>query len=272
MSPLPSDFFLKTATDLAQTAAQAVMECLHQPLNQKEKADHSPVTDADLRSDEILREGLSQAFPDHAILTEENGIIGPQDSDFVWMIDPLDGTKAFIKGIPGFCVMVGLLYEGKPYLGVVIDPIEGRLYQAVQGQGAFQIHQGRKTAIHVSARNQLSTMPIVVSTGFPEEIMQPMHAFFGGPLLEPINSVGIKVGLVVRQEADIYISHHPVSYWDTCAPQIILEEAGGILTRLDGSRLDYSLKTPFAHESLILATNGTCHETAARFLQNLFKG
>ena len=260
--------FRETAVRLARIAANEVNRSLHQPYAQERKADRSLVTDVDRRVDEILREGLVKAFPGHTILTEESGLSGPKDSEYVWMIDPLDGTRAFVKGIPGFSVMVGLLHQRRPILGVVVDPMEERLYEAMRGEGAFQTYQGKREQIRVSTRDRFDEMPLIVSTGFPEEKMKRFRESFYGPLATPINSVGIKVGLVVRQVADIYLSHHSVHYWDTCAPQAILEEAGGMFTRLDGTALQYDLAEGFSHEALTLATNGQRHADCVRIFSS----
>jgi len=251
--------WLAQAEFLALEASRAVSALMHGPVVAQRKADHSPVTEADFASDRILREGLARHFPQHAILTEESGLSGDAQSDFVWMIDPLDGTKAYAKGIPGFCVMVGLLQKGRPLLGVVVDPLEGRTYRALRDAGATVTQQGKTEDLKVSSRTDFSEMPLVVSTGFPPEALAQVRQRLSGPLLSPINSVGIKVGILVRQEADIYLNHHAVSYWDTCAPQIILEEAGGAFTALDGSPLRYSLQAPFGHGVKTLASNGLKH-------------
>jgi Archaeal fructose-1,6-bisphosphatase and related enzymes of inositol monophosphatase family len=261
--------FLSVARRLAEEAAQAVLALHDNDSVQSRKEDESPVTQADLRSDEIIRTGLLQEFPNHAILTEEAGMTGAGDSDFVWMVDPLDGTKAYAKKIPGFCVMVGLLKFGKPYLGVVVDPLEGRIYEAIRGQGAFQTFGGKKEKLTVSVRDDFSKMPLVVSTGFPEEALNKIRDELPGPLLPPINSVGIKVGLLVRQEADIYVNHHGVSYWDTCAPKVILEEAGGSFTRIGGSPLEYPLYEPYSHQTKTLASNGTLHSELVQVLHGI---
>lgn len=268
---MKSDSFLNRAKALALQASGEVLSLLHQPIHQERKQDQSLVTAADLKSDAIIREGLSRSFPDHAVLTEENGIVGPKDAEFVWLIDPLDGTKAFAKGIAGFSVMVGLLKNGRPEMGVVVDPMEERLYEAVRGGGAFETHKGIKRSIHVSRRDRFEEMPLVVSTGFPEEKMKELRRSFSGPLVNPINSVGIKVGLLVRQEADVYISHHSVHYWDTCAPQAILEEAGGVMTELNGMPLRYDLSGDYSHNALTLATNGRRHEDLRRLSEPLFR-
>lgn len=263
MAKNPQDF-LATAQDLATQAGQVVMGYLHGSYTQERKADNSPVTEADLASDKLIREGLRQAFPEHGILTEETGLLPGKNSEYLWVVDPLDGTKAFAKGIPGFCVMIGLLKNGVPELGVVMDPLEGRLYDGLRGGGAFQTYQGKRQALQVSSRQDFSEMPLLISTGFPSPKLEEAKTRLGCPVLKPINSVGIKVGLLVRQVGDIYLNHHGVHYWDTCAPQVILEAAGGKMTLLNGQALRYEFdegaQEKFCHPTPTLATNGTRHQ------------
>jgi 3'(2'), 5'-bisphosphate nucleotidase len=111
-------------------------------------------------------------------------------------------------------------------------------------------------------------MPVVTSTGFPEAEQIALGKVLPGPWLPAINSVGIKVGYLVRQLADIYINHHAVHYWDTCAPQVILEEAGGEMTFFNGKALHYPLlEGANRHASPTLATNGARHRETLRFLR-----
>lgn len=223
------------------------------------KEDRTIVTKADWVSDRILREGLAAHFPDHAILTEESGFSGSPDAEWIWLVDPLDGTKAYAKGIHGFSILVGLLREGRPYLGVVIDPMGGFVYEAVRGQGAFVTTGGKRRPLHVSRRSEFKEMPLVTSIDAPKEILQKIARGLQTPLCDPIHSVGIKVGLVARQCSDIYLSYHPVHYWDTCGPQVVLEESGGLMTYLDGTPLKYLIGGPNSHDDSILATNGMRH-------------
>lgn len=276
---MPSDdlqLFLSAAKQLATDAGAIIKSYLKQDLKEQFKDDHSPVTEADLASDQLIREGLHQAFPEHGILTEETGMMSRNNSEYLWVVDPLDGTKAFAKGIPGFCVMIGLLKKGVPELGVVMDPLEDRLYEAVRGQGAWQSFQGKRERLYVSKRKDFHEMPLLVSTGFPPPELKQARDKLGCPVLKPINSVGIKVGLLVRQVGDIYLNHHGVHYWDTCAPQIILEEAGGTMTLLNGTSLKYELETPdqrkFAHPMPTLATNGTRHRDLIEYCQKYLRG
>lgn len=264
---------LETALDLGEKAADLISRFQLQNLNTQFKEDQSPVTQADLQADQLIREGLQKKFPHHAIVTEEYGLIGNEKSEFVWMVDPLDGTKAYAKKRPGYCVMIGLLREGKPYLGVVVDPEEGHTYHAVRGEGTKHHYHGEVRAIQVSRREYYSQMPLVISTGFPEKPLQQAIDILKSPLVDPINSVGIKVGLLVRQVGDIYLNHHSVYYWDTCAPHIILEEAGGCMTRLDGGPLSYDLNTKnYNHGSATLATNNTRHQDLIQLFKEVGLG
>ncbi|MBL7684894.1 MAG: hypothetical protein JNK65_02535, partial [Deltaproteobacteria bacterium] len=104
---------------------------------------------------------------------------------------------------------------------------------------------------------------------FPEEKLKKLQQHFTGPLLAPINSVGIKVGLLVREQGDIYVNHHGVSYWDTCAPQVILEEAGGAFTGSDGQIITYSFSEPYRHEFCTVASNGVRHDEILKHLKGL---
>lgn len=262
-------YFLSTAKSLALKASEEILKLLENSLPHTKKADNSIVTEADLRSDQIILEGLQKEFSTHGFLTEETGLVGDQNSEFIWVVDPLDGTKAYAKGIPGFSVMIGLLKEGKPYLGVVADPLEGHLYEAIRGEGAFHTLKGKREKLQVSNRNDFKEMPMVISTGFPKDKLEIIQKKLGGEIVPPINSVGIKVGLIVRQIGDIYINHHPVSYWDTCAPQIILEEAGGKFAKLNGDELEYQLNSPFAGEGLTLGTNGKRDQELIEILEKI---
>lgn len=260
--------FLPEARRLALEAGACLMELLKETLTHHRKPDKSLVTNADIASDKILKEGLLKAFPNHAVLTEESGFLGDPRAPYVWVIDPLDGTKAYARNESGFSVMVGLLHESRPVLGVVVDPKEEWLYEAVKGQGAFQEHKGVRKPARVSPRNQFSEMPLITSRGFPEDLLRYLKDTIHIPVLAPINSVGVKVGYLVRQDADLYFSHHPVHYWDSVAPQIILEEAGGTFTLRDGKSLVYDLSGAHRHLLSPFASNGVRHKEFLEILSH----
>jgi 3'(2'), 5'-bisphosphate nucleotidase len=265
----PASTHLEVARDLALQAAERITTLLQTPLVRERKADHSIVTNADHEADRIIRNGLRKAFPDHTILTEESGLDGPADARFIWVVDPIDGTKAYAAGKSGYSVMIGLLENGVPCAGAVVDPVEGHLYEAVRGEGAYLTVKGSRKRIHVSSRDDLSKMPTITSSGFPEALARDLRRRLTGPWSPAVHSVGVKVGYLARQEADIYINHQRVHYWDTCAPQIILEEAGGVITFWDGKSLNYSIEEGlFRHRDPTLATNGLRQKEILKILQS----
>lgn len=252
--------FIDVARVLALEAGRRIMTLRQSPLVLERKSDHSLVTNADREADNIIREGLRKAFPDHSILTEESGLDGPADAQYVWVVDPLDGTRAYANNVTGYSVMVGLLKEGEPHAGVVFDPLEGYLFEAARGEGTTLTFQNVSQSARISRRNDFKAMPVITSTGFPKVAEEALRQLFPGPWIPPVNSVGVKVGMMVRQLVDIYINHHKVHYWDTCAPQIILEEAGGVITFLDGKPLVYPLMAGhYQHLQPTLASNGLRH-------------
>jgi 3'(2'), 5'-bisphosphate nucleotidase len=262
--------FLDVARVLAVRAAHRITELRRSPLVRMRKPDRSLVTNADHEADKIIRLGLRKAFPDHAILTEESGFQGSTGSEYVWVVDPVDGTKAYAAGEPGYSVMIGLLKNGKPFAGVVVDPIEGHIFEASRGLGAFLTLGRVRERVHVSARRVLAQMPVITSTDFPDALESNLRRSLPGPWVPALNSVGIKIGVMARELADIYINHHKVHFWDTCAPEIILTEAGGRMTYLDGSSLAYPLDMEtYRHRQPTLATNGFHHEEILGYLKPL---
>src|SRR5262245_10443138 len=129
--------FLDVARSLALAASRRITELRKKPLKHMRKADKSLVTNADYEADKIIRVGLHKAFPEHAVLKEENGLTGTTDAEFTWVIDPIDGTVAYAEDMPGYSVMIGLLRKGKPYAGVVVDPRTDEIFEAQSGRGTF---------------------------------------------------------------------------------------------------------------------------------------
>lgn len=257
---------LEVARGAAYEAGRCVMDVLRSTVETSRKADQSLVTNADHAANKVILDVVRRAFPDHGILSEETGREGPPSAEFVWMVDPLDGTRAFARGVPGFSVMVGLLKAGQPHLGVVFDPVAQTCFEAQRGQGAFLVAPGRRVPLRVSSRADWLAMPVITSKGFPESLRRGLEQKCGLSFLEPINSVGVKVGYMIRRLADIYLNHHPVHYWDTCAPLLILEEAGGRMTHWDGSPLAYCENKNHVHPFATVASNGVRHDELVSLL------
>lgn len=204
-----------------------------------------PVTQADKESDDFIRKALSITFPDDEILSEENDARPSSYAKRVWMVDPMDGTKDFVGGRASFAVMIGLLDNNVPRLGVVFNPITNELLYAVRDEGAFREFEGKTESLHVSENNKLSEATLVVRNQIVGDIR---------PLDEQVNklpvkyrisegSIGLKLGLIAQGKADISI-HTNIHgcKWDTLAAEVIITEAGGAILDLEGNKLDYSKK------------------------------
>jgi len=231
-----------------------------------------PVTIADKTASLIIVEGLSKAFPDDAILSEEeaddaeNRLTGKR----VWMIDPIDGTWGFIKKDGDFGVQIGLTADSKVILGVVFLPVHDQLFFAVKSAGAFSIeNDGEPQRLHVSSKTNLTEMNLASSRNHRSPRMHRIIEDFGFRQEIQRGSVGLKVGLITEQIADLYTHLSPrTKFWDTCAPQIILEEAGGRMTDVFGFPLRYDLRDVQNHNG-VLASNGAAHEKAVLNLKPL---
>jgi 3'(2'), 5'-bisphosphate nucleotidase len=269
---------LETAIALARTAGKAILEIYGTDFSTEQKigADNfsEPVTAADKLSSKIVTEGLASAFPDDAILSEEeiDDLARRLSKERIWIIDPLDGTAGFVKRDGDFCVQIGLAVKGVPVLGVVYLPFHDTLNYAVKGDGAWAItEQDSPIRLNVSDRTRLDEMSLAMSRDHPSPRMGRIKEWFGITKIERRGSVGLKVSLIASQTCDIYIHPSPrTKLWDTCAPQIILEEAGGRFTDLFGQEMRYD-RAELQNQNGILATNGAGHDAAVERLKPLLQ-
>jgi 3'(2'), 5'-bisphosphate nucleotidase len=231
-----------------------------------------PVTIADRTASKIIVETLEKAFPDDGILSEEEtDLIEIRSSkNRVWMIDPIDGTQGFINKDGDFGVQIGLTENGEAILGVVFLPFHNQLYYAVKGKGAFLIENDfAPQTLKVSDKTNFAEMTLAVSRNHISPKMSHVSNYFEIGNVIQRGSVGLKTGLIAARIADLYIHLSPrTKFWDTCAPQIILEEAGGKLTDLFGVPLRYDLRDVQNHNG-VLASNGAAHEKAVSNLKPL---
>jgi 3'(2'), 5'-bisphosphate nucleotidase len=264
---------LETAIDLARTAGARILEfyALEIITEQKLGTDnfYEPVTIADKTASKIIVEGLAGAFPDDGILSEEEDDLTEIRTSRrrVWIIDPIDGTWGFINKDGDFGVQIGLTSNGEAILGIVFLPVHNQLYYAVKGEGAFLI-EGEEPPKHlkVSGKTDFRKMTIAVSRNHLSPKMARVSEEFQFRDIIQRGSVGLKVGLIAGQRADLYIHLSPrTKFWDSCAPQIILEEAGGRMTDLFGAPLRYDLHDVRNHNG-ILASNGAAHDLAVQKL------
>ncbi len=207
-----------------------------------EKVGDGPVTVADREADRIIKEGLTRAFPGDAILSEEVSSSWVTSAEWTWMVDPLDGTKEFIKANGEFMVMVGLCHEGVPVVGVVVEPATGRELYAAKGLGAWHVPPGADAPSRLELRrvDPVSELTLAVSRSHRSPRVETFCELLNIHKEYISGSVGRKISLVTTGKADLYLHPSPgTKLWDTCAPQVILEEAGGRFTTALGDPIAY---------------------------------
>jgi 3'(2'), 5'-bisphosphate nucleotidase len=232
-----------------------------------------PVTAADIAVNHYILDHLKAAFADQdvAYLSEETYKTQPQDEwlnhPWVWIIDPLDGTRDFIDKTGEYAIHLALVHHGRPVLTVVACPEAEVLYYATLGGGAFaQNRQGETRPLHVSSRDRAEDLTLVVSRTHRDQRFNDLLAKLPCQKQLFVGSVGGKIAALVEQRADVYISLSGKSApkdWDMAAPELILTEAGGQFTHFDGRPLMYA-QGDVNQWGGLLASNGTCHEFLCR--------
>ena len=265
---------MSIALELAREAGAAILDVYDGPFEIEQKAgagDLEPVTQADRVANEIIVNRLGREFPEDGILAEESiDTVRRLGKSRVWMIDPLDGTTGFIDGNGDFAVQIGLAEDGECVLGVVYQPLTGVLYRAVRAAGAWvERPEMEPERARVSGHTELATMRLAASRSHRSPRMDRVVQSFGVKQEVRRGSVGIKVGLIVEQQCDLYVHLSPrTKQWDTCAPEIILQEAGGRLTDLFGKPLRYN-SPEVQNRNGIVASNGVAHRQVIAALKPL---
>lgn len=266
---------LEIAVALARKSGEVILDFYAAGVETEQKilGDNfsEPVTIADRTASKIIVEGLAEAFPGDGILSEEETDGDERLSKSrVWVIDPIDGTYGFIEKTGDFAVQIGLANAGEAVLGIVFMPTTDCLYFAVKGEGAFLIENGGEPQrLQVSDKTAFSEMNLAVSRNHRSPKMERVMEKFGLKSETKRGSVGLKVGLIVRRTCDLYIHLSPrTKHWDTCAPEIVLREAGGELTDLFGAPIVYNTPDVNNHNG-ILATNGASHAEAVSEMKPL---
>jgi len=227
---------------LAIDAGDAIMEVYQKDIGVQYKLDHSPLTEADLSANRVILKGLKKTYPDVPILTEEGvgDFKGPNNEGYYWLIDPLDGTKEFIKGNGEFTVNIALIHQGEPILGIVYAPAKNIIYRGALGFGAFK-REGMEPikAIGVVKHVPGSTWKVAGSRSHTDVATNEWLKALGSYSLISMGS-SLKMCLIAEGVAHIYPRLGLTSLWDTAAAHIILKEAGGEIRDLEGGILNYA--------------------------------
>lgn len=268
---------IEVATELARAAGAVLLEHYYSPFLVEQKVNAldelEEVTAADREANELIVSRLLRDFPDDGILAEESTDSEHRlEKDRVWLIDPMDGTKNFIARDGDFAVQIGLAVGGESVAGVVYQPVRRVLYRAVRNGGAWIEEDGKPAArMSVSKQTEPGEMILASSRSHRSPRMERVVSEFGFKKEMRRGSVGIKVGLIAEQQADLYLHLSPsTKQWDTCGPEAILAEAGGRLTDLFGHSLSYN-GVRIDNRNGIVATNGAAHEMVIENLAPLLK-
>jgi 3'(2'), 5'-bisphosphate nucleotidase len=249
---------LDIAIEAAQEASNVILEIYQKDYNTFTKTDNSPVTDADLESNKIINKILSNTK--YSILSEED--IDDQSrlsKDMIWIVDPLDGTSDFIDKTGEFTVMIALIQNKKPILGVIAWPTEKILFVAQKNCGAFRYLDNKWDKISVT---KIDELPKCRTVGSRHHLSEKEKEFIKKIGIEDFTSIGssLKVGKISSGQAEAYITTtNKMKEWDTAASYCIVSEAGGKMTDMLGNDLTYNNKNVH-HQNGILVTNGLIHD------------
>lgn len=234
---------LEIAKEAAAIAGQRIMEIYDSGVFGVEyKEDQSPLTLADKASNDIIVEMLRHEFPKYSILSEEEKDNKDRlENDCCFVVDPLDGTKEFVKRNGQFTVNIALSYKHESVMGVIYVPATQELYYASRGDGAFYVpgDGGAMKHLKVSKNTDTASMKVVMSSSHGCEQMEEIIKRFNFTDLVRIGS-SLKGCMVARGLADIYYRHNPTMEWDTAAMQCIVEEAGGVFRQMDDTPMRYN--------------------------------
>ena len=258
---------LDIAIKAAEEAGNTILKIYEKDFKTFTKTDNSPVTDADLQSNKIIKEILS--VTKHSILSEEDvDDKNRLSNDMVWIIDPLDGTSDFIDKTGEFTVMIALIENQKPILGVIAWPTEKTLFVAQKNCGAFRYSDNKWEKISVT---KISELPKCRTIGSRHHLSDKEKDFIEKIGIKDFTSIGssLKVGKISSGQAEVYITTtNKMKEWDTAASHCIISEAGGKMTDMLGNELTYNNENVY-HQNGILVTNGLIHEKILREFKKL---
>lgn len=224
-------------------AGEAIMEIYNDAddMQIEYKDGNMPLTAADKEANRVIVEFLQQNFPTYAILSEEmKDNLDRLKNDLCFIVDPLDGTKEFIKRNGQFTVNIALSYKHISVMGTIYVPVTGELYYAVQGQGAYrQSKDGNIEDLHVSDNVDIPALRVVMSNSHSCSEMNKLLEKYQLINFMQIGS-SLKGCMVASGQADVYYRFNPTMEWDTAAMQCIAEEAGAIFKQMDGSDMTYN--------------------------------
>jgi 3'(2'), 5'-bisphosphate nucleotidase len=253
---------LEAAITAAEQAGRVILDHYHR-IDAVADAPANITTDADRQSQEAILSYLRRYFPSDAFCAEESSasLVGvPHDGPRLWIVDPIDGTRGFVKKNGEFSIMVGFVEHGETVVGAVLEPVFRRLTYAAKGQGCWcrdadELPRPCKVSDVADLKNCTLIQSHSRSSAKRLEALSPARTV-------QTYSAGIKLARVARGEADIYLNTYRAFHdWDICAGHVLVEEAGGRVSGLSGEPIRYALPGNWQRHGLI-ASNGRLHDAA----------
>ena len=241
------NFEQNLAVEASREAGTCILNYYKADYEIRDKSYHNPVTTADHAANDKLKEILLGEYPDYGWLSEET-VDSPDrlDKEYIWIVDPLDGTKEFIEGVSHFVVSIALVKNEQPIMGVLYNPVTEELFTAERGKGAFL----NGDQIYCVSKVSVEEMVILNSRSETRRgLWQPYKDVFKE--LRPIGRVAYKLGLTAAGKADIFASLRPKNEWDICAGHCIISEAGGKLINLNGNNVIFNQEKTLIEPGLI---------------------
>jgi len=239
------------STYAVKKASEVILKYYNSSYEVQMKGRGNPVTDADIEADDILKEILMSETSDFGWLSEETRDSEVRlDKKMVWVVDPLDGTKEFVEGIPNFVISIGLVKNGKPVLGTIYNPVSQELFSAYKDNGI------RLNGIEYKISNQLEFNQMSMLNSRSEtksDLWKPYEKFFKE--LIPIGSIAYKLAMVASNKADMVASLKPKNEWDICAGHCLINESGGKLVTARGKEITYNNSDTLITPGLIAGNN-----------------
>jgi len=261
---------LEDLAEAAREAGEAILAIVRRGFDVEAKPDRSPVTEADRAAEKVILAAIARAAGGVPVIAEEEVAAGriPHHGDTYFLVDPLDGTKEFVRGGDDYTVNIGLIVQGSPTLGVVYAPATGRLHAGCVGHGAWLDEGNGEIPIRTRPRPQ-ETIAVASKSHLNQGTLDYLEGAVGACSYTSIGS-SLKFCIVAEGKADIYPRASPTSEWDTAAGHAVLLAAGGLVDGPDGETLRYG-KRAFLNHGFV-ATSGWKPPPIGPFLEHFTEG